>query len=77
MKRKFSSLTLEEAMQLVPAQHLSKWTLETSARAPSNTLLDLFRRFKSFDLTGSEAAKVMLIDAILVEIVPDYPSLKV
>ena len=77
MKRKFSGLTLEEAMQLVPAQKLSEWTLEISARPPSTTLLDLFRRFKSFELTGSEAAKVMLIDALLIEIVPDYPSLKV
>ena len=35
------------------------------------------QRFKSFSLTGLEAAKLMLIDNLLAEIVPLYPHLKI
>lgn len=77
MKRSFSGLTLKEAMELIPAQDIAKWTLEATARPPSDVLLAILRRLDSFDLVGSEPAKVMLIDTLLGEIVPLYPQLKV
>lgn len=77
MKRKYSGLTLEEAMQLVPAERLTPWNLDAPPRAPSDTLREGLRRLESFDLVSSEAAKTLLIDELLQEIVPDYPRLKV
>ena len=46
-------------------------------RAPSDILLANLQRLESFSLTTSEAAKVMLIDTLIAEIVPLYPRLKV
>jgi hypothetical protein len=77
MKRPFTSLTLKQAMQLIPAQDLDRWALDAPPRPPSDTLRDVLRRLESFELTGSEAAKVMLIDTVLAEVVPDHPVLKV
>ncbi len=77
MKRSFSSLTLKDALQLVPTQQLEKWALSAPDRQPSDILLAILRRLDSFELFGSEAAKVMLIDTLLGEVVPDYSQLKV
>ncbi len=77
MKRSFSGLTLKEAMELVPAQDVARWDIDAPERAPSDVLLAVLRRLDSFDLVGSEPAKVMLIDTLLGEIVPLYPQIKV
>jgi hypothetical protein len=77
MKRKYSGLTLEEAMQLIPAERLTHWNLDAPARPPSDFLRAGLRRLESFDLVSSEAAKMLLIDELLQEIVPEYPQLKV
>ena len=76
-KKTFSALTMEEAIRLVPAEDLLPWNLTTSPRSPSAFLLDTLRRLESFELFSSEAAKVMLTDVLLAEIVPNYPDLKV
>lgn len=76
-RRSFSGLTLKDAMELVPVQETTRWDLYAPDRAASETLLNTFQRFNSFALTSSEAAKVMLIDVTLAEIVPLYPKLKV
>jgi hypothetical protein len=39
--------------------------------------VDFLRRLEAFDLRNSEAAKVLLIDTLLAEVVPSYPRLKV
>lgn len=77
MKRNFSGMTLEEAMHLVPAENFLRWQIDAPARPPSDILLAVLHRLESFELSGSEAAKVMLIDTLLAEIVPDYLKLKV
>jgi hypothetical protein len=77
MKRNFASLTLEEAMQLIPAEDFQRWPLVVPPRPPSAILEANLHRLESFELSGSEAAKVLLIDTLLAEIVPDYPRLKV
>jgi hypothetical protein len=64
-------------MELVPIRRMTLWEIDTSERPPSDILLATLQRFRSFALTTSEAAKVMLIDAVLAEIVPLYPRLKV
>ena len=51
--------------------------IESAPRAPSDTLIVVLRQLDSFELSRSEAAKVMLIDALLGEIVPEYPRLKI
>ena len=76
-RRAFSSLSLKDALELVPAQRTSRWTLNTPDRVPSDVLVANLQRLNSFALTTSEAAKVMVIDTIIAEIVPDYPRLKV
>lgn len=68
---------MKQAMQLVPAQDLIRWSINAPSRPPSETLLTVLRRLESFELFASEAAKVMLIDTLLAEIVPDYSLLKV
>ena len=77
MKRKYSGLTLEEAMQLIPAERLTHWNLDAPPRPTSDFLRSGLRRLESFDLVSSEAAKMLLIDKLLQEIVPEYPQLKV
>ena len=76
-KLNYSALTLEQAMQLIGRESLVAWQLNAAPRPPSETLQEIFRRFESFDLQGSEPAKTLLIDALFVEIVPLHPNLKV
>lgn len=76
-RRTFSGLTLRDAMELVPARNLTQWKIDSSERPPTETLLTNLERFQSFALTTSEAAKVMLIDTVLAEVVPLYADLKV
>lgn len=77
MKRRFTAFSLKEAMQLVPADRFTPWNLSASPRPPSEFLKENMRRLRSFDLTGSEAAKILLIDTLLAEIIPDYENLRV
>lgn len=77
MKRTFGTLTLADAMQMIPADRFVSWSPHAAPHAPSEILLENFRRFKSFDLESTEAAKLLLIDALLAEVVPCYPLLKV
>lgn len=76
-RRNFSGLTLKDAMELVPVRETTRWDLFAPDRLPSETLLTMLERFESFALTSSEAAKVMLIDVVLAEIISLYPQIKV
>lgn len=64
-------------MLLIGQDTLTAWHPDTPPRPPGDTLRDILRRLESFDLQSSEPAKTLLIDALLVEIVPLHPSLKV
>lgn len=77
MKRTFGALSLADAMQLVPADDFVRWQPELLPREPSGNLLETFRRLTAFDLQTTEAAKLLLIDALLAEVVPEYERLKV
>jgi hypothetical protein len=76
-KLNYSSMTLEQAMQLIERDTLIAWQLNAPAHPPSSTLREILTRFESFDLQGSEPAKTLLIDALFVEIVPSHEKLKV
>lgn len=77
VRRSFSGLRVKDALELVPVQDTTAWDLYATPCAPSDVLIANLERTKSFALTASEAAKVTLIDTILLEIVPNYPTLKV
>ena len=77
-RRSFSGLRAKDALDLVPARRTTPWQLETPERLPTDTLLTMLARFQtSFGLMSSEAAKVMVIDTILAEVVPLHRGLKV
>ena len=76
-KRKFSEMLLEEAMPLIGADAFIAWTLDAPPRPPSDHLNETLRRLSVFDTLGSEAAKLLLMDAMLTEIVPNHERLKV
>ena len=76
-KRKFSDMKLADAMPLLGTRTILAWTLNAPLRPPSEWLLQTLQRFRRFDMVGTEAAKLLLVDALLAEIVPDYGQLKV
>lgn len=77
MALNFSGLTLKQAMQLVPAEDLQRWRIEAPLLPPSDILSANLLRLEVFDLTSSEAAKILLIDVLFAEIVPRHPPLKI
>ena len=77
MKKSFSAMTLSEAMQLVPADRLVRWELPVQPRPLSDTVRDYLVRLRVFDQENTEAAKLLLIDALLADVVPNFPHLKV
>ena len=76
-KRKFSGMSLKEAMALIGRDAFVRWNLNAPLRLPSETLLENFRRLEGFDTVGTEAAKLLVADALLTEIIPLHPKLKV
>ena len=77
MKRSFSTMTLSEAMQLVPADRLIRWEIPGKPRPLSDTVREYLQRLQVFDLENTEAAKLLIIDALLADAVPNHPHLKV
>lgn len=77
MKRNFSALTLKDALQLLGQNDLIFWDLQATPRPPGVFLTEALTRFRSFDTANTEAAKLLLIDALFAETVPNHPNLKV
>jgi hypothetical protein len=77
MKRIFSTMTLKDVMRLIPSGEFTRWYINAPLRPPGSFLQEALRRFEVFDVENSEAAKILLIDALLAEIVPDHAGLKV
>ena len=77
MKKAFSTMTLAEAMKLIPADRLARWEIPGTPRPLSDTVRDYLQRLQVFDLENTEAAKLLLIDALLADVVPNHPHLKV
>ena len=76
-KRSFSNMKLDEAMPLLGASDFTEWQIEAPPRPPSAILTAVLQRLRSFDTMGTEAAKLLLVDTLLAETVPNYPKLKV
>ena len=77
MKRIFSSMGLKEAMLLIPAARLTPWIIDAPPQLPSEPLQEWLRRLRVFNQTNSEAAKILLIDTLFAEIVPNYAHLRI
>jgi hypothetical protein len=75
-KREYTGLTIREAMLLVPAREFTPWDVQSPPVEPSVYLREAVARFDYFDLVGSEAAKLLLIDAVLLEVLPRHVRLK-
>ena len=76
-KRNFSKMKIAEAMPLIGAARFTEWHLEVPPRPPSDILMAVLQRLRSFDTLNTEAAKLLLVDTLLAEIVPNYTQLKV
>ena len=76
-KRHYSSLSLMDAMRLVPAEDFAAWDFAPAPRAPSAFLPEAFRRLEVFDTETTEQAKTLLMDALFAEVVSEFPRLKV
>ncbi len=77
-KRKFSGFTLREALALHDTTQISEWIPAAEPRTPSDYFRETLRKLKAhFDLSLSESAKSLLIDAILLEAIDPFPTLKV
>ena len=77
MKRNFSGLTLKEAMQTIAATRLVMWQIDVRPQEPSPVLQEWLPRLRVFNQTTSEAAKILLIDAMLTEVVPNHAGLRI
>ena len=77
MRRKYSGFNLRDALELLGVETFVPWNIAAAPMASTEHLQEDLRRFESFDLETSEAAKLLLLDALFAEIVPRYPNLKV
>lgn len=64
-------------MQLIGQERLCEWQMEFAPAPPSAALKLHLERIKSFDLTSTERAKELIIDALCAEVAPHYPGLKI
>ncbi len=77
-KKRFSQINLRSALEIVGINKLNDWRIEFSPKKPSEYYLTTVKKLKAhFDLSLSEAAKLLLIDAVLLEAIDKFPQLKV
>ncbi len=77
MKRNFSGMSLKEVMLLLKQGNFMPWRIVVPPRPPGPFLTEALVRLEAFDTDNTEAAKLLLIDALFAEIVPNHPTLKV
>ncbi len=77
LKKNFSSFNANEALQELQVNELIRWEIEFQPYEPSSFLPERLRRLENFDLTFSERAKELLIDAFCEEVVEKHPHLKI
>jgi len=77
-KQRFSQINLRHALEIVGINQLNEWQIEFKPKSPSKHYLESIKRLKAhFDLSLSESAKSLLIDAILLEAIDKFPALKI
>jgi hypothetical protein len=77
LKKNFSSFNANEALRELQVNELIRWEIEFLPYEPSSFLPERLRRLENFDLTFSERAKELLIDAFCEEVVEKHPHLKI
>lgn len=76
-KRNFSSFDLAEAFKELGLTSLLKWGIEAPPITPSDFYFERIRRLEAhFDVTTSERAKELLIDAVCDEALVNQPQIK-
>jgi len=76
-KRKFSSFDANEALKMLQVEELVPWEIEFRSFQPSPFFPERLRRLENFDLSFSERAKELLIDALCEEVIEQHQSLKI
>ena len=77
-KQRFSQIDLRGALQIIGINELKEWQPEFSPKPASDYYLMSTQKLKAhFDLSLSESAKSLLIDAILLEAIASYSKLKI
>ena len=70
-------MALKDVMVLLNQTDFAPWRIEAVPRPPSVHLTESLIRLQAFDTDNTEAAKLLLIDTLFAEIVPNHPTLKV
>ena len=63
-------------MNLVPASNFTQWRFAVHPLLPTEAMRLHLERLQVFDLTGSEAGKLLLVDAVIAEGLSRHPKLK-
>jgi hypothetical protein len=75
--KKFSEFTLPQALMKLQIEQLTPWTINVAPCAPSDYFKERLRRLEQFDLTATERAKELLIDAFCEEALQAHERLKI
>ncbi len=76
-KKNFSSFNWTSAFKELGIDELLRWEVGFQPLPPSDFFKERWRRLEVFDLTNSERAKELLIDAICEEVIQPYRKLKI
>ena len=76
-KRNFSTMRLDEVMPMLGTRTIHSWTIDAPPRPPSVTLQAVLGWLRRFDTKRTEAAKLLLVDALLGECIAPYETLKI
>jgi hypothetical protein len=76
-KKNFSKFNQREAYQKLGIRDTLKWSLGFDPLEPSAFFHERLSRLEYFDLTLSEKAKELLIDAVFEEVLVHHPRLKI
>jgi flagellar biosynthesis regulator FlbT len=76
-KRNFSSFSYKDAFKQLNITRLQSWHPEFVNIQPSEFFQQHLKRLQHFDLTTSEEAKKLIIDAVLAEAIQGFERLKI
>ena len=77
IRKNFSSFTANEALRTFQVSELIRWEISLPPYQPSPFLSERLRRLENFDLTFSERAKELIIDAFCEEVIDKFPRIKI
>ncbi len=75
-KRDFSSFDLDQAFEEVGVRKVFEWQLDFKLFEPTGFFYERLQRLRRFDVSRSEDAKKLIIDAFLEEALQDFANLK-